>query len=129
MVGSIRKPLSILARTWAGLNLLLIALFSFGIGHQAWPTWKGIVSLLLFPGALAGGLLLAWRREALGGALCLGSYGLYGLWRMQMGYGWPLGWALPMLAAPGLLFLCHAFMERGDQSRRIPRTKALTPGP
>lgn len=120
MLGGFGKPLRLLARIWALLSLLVIALFSFGIGHQAWPTWKGMVSLLLFPGALAGGLLLAWKWEALGGALCLGSYGLCGLWRMHLGFGWPSGWVLPALAAPGLLFLFLAYMKCGGRSRRIP---------
>ncbi len=117
---NLTSALKLMARTWALLSLLVVALFSFGIGHQAWPTWKGVVSLLLFPGTLVGGLLLGWRRETLGGALCLSSYALYGLWRIHLGHGWPSGWVLPALAAPGLLYLLLASRKRDGRRRRTP---------
>jgi hypothetical protein len=71
--------------------------------YPARPTeWIG---LLLYPGGVCLGMILAWWREGLGGAITVGSLvAFYVLYTATTGNLPPGPWWL-VLAAPGLLFL------------------------
>ncbi|MCE1228976.1 MAG: hypothetical protein LWX11_05775 [Firmicutes bacterium] len=107
---SLHRWMRNLARVGSVLSLATILLFSFGIGHQGWPGWKGLLSLMLFPFGVLIGLVWGWKREALGGGLVLTSFMLYGSWRWFLGLGWPKGWVFPLLVLPGLFFLLSAWL-------------------
>lgn len=90
-------------RTWAvtALVVLLLLGFVFGFPHspdlEAWETTAQFATL----GLLAGGVLIAWRSEGLGGAiLLLGAAALWGMAALQH---------QPAMAfVPGVLFLVPA---------------------
>ena len=60
------------------------------------------------------GLWLGWRWEGLGGILVVtGVAAFYLIHFAQTGFGrFPNGWAFPLLATPGLLFLACWFLHR-----------------
>ena len=69
--------------------------------------WAG---LMFFPIGVVAGMLIAWRNEAMGGFVTVGSllgfYVVYGyLLRNHIG-----GWFFLAFAAPGFLFLFHWFL-------------------
>ena len=72
-------------------------------------------------GLLAGtclGLVLAWRWEGWGGALSLVCLGGFHLVQWASTGIWPGGWAFPVVALPGVLFV--AARLRGFANRRAP---------
>lgn len=91
------------ARAWSLLTLALVAGFLIGEGGPGTPAeWAGFV---FFPAGVCGGLLLAWRREGLGGAVATASLAAFYLVHRATAGAWPTGWAWLALAAPGPLFL------------------------
>ena len=71
--------------------------------------WAG---LMFFPIGVVAGMLIAWRNEAMGGFVTVGSllgfYVVYGyLLRNHIG-----GWFFLAFAAPGFLFLFHWLLCR-----------------
>lgn len=95
------------ARIWSLLSVVLLFLFFIGEGIElakvAPQEWLG---LLFFPIGIALGLMFAWWKEGLGGAITVASllafYLIYGL---LLRGSFPKGWAFPLFAAPGLLDL------------------------
>lgn len=74
------------------------------------------VLMVCFWTAIAG-LLVAWKREGLGGTLTVGGMLLfYGFHRLTSGV-FPRGWAFVVIALPGLFFLCCAAWERKSVRR------------
>ena len=70
---------------------------------------------LLF-GLLAGtclGLVVAWRWEGWGGALSLVCLGAFFLSEWSATGTWPGGWAFPVLALPGALFVAARLVGLG----------------
>jgi len=99
----------------AGLILLL------AVGEGFHPTKLRLPELILFvPLFLAWlGLLLGWRREGLGGTLVVfGIAAFYLIHFALTGFGhFPLGWAFPGIAVPGLVFLLCWFLRRNSAGR------------
>jgi hypothetical protein len=60
------------------------------------------------------GLWLGWRWEALGGMLVVaGVAGFYLIHFAQTGFGrFPRGWAFPLIAVPGVVFLVCWFLDK-----------------
>ena len=60
------------------------------------------------------GLVTGWRWEGLGGSLVVaGMAAFYLIHFVQTGFGqFPRGWAFPMIAVPGVLFLACWFGRR-----------------
>jgi hypothetical protein len=84
--------------------VVIVVLLSVGEGiHPGTPT--ELVGLVLYPGGICLGMVLAWWREAVGGgitiACLLGFHTLYAVTEGSL----PPGWAWLVLAAPGFLFL------------------------
>jgi hypothetical protein len=85
----------------------LVVLFAIGEGFN--PTkFKPAELALTVPFFIAWlGLCLGWRWEGWGGLLAVGGVaGFYGVHFAVTGFGrFPRGWAFPVLALPGVLFL------------------------
>jgi hypothetical protein len=82
------------------------------ISFQEW------VGLSFFPIGVVAGMIIAWRREALGGVVTVASlagfYLVYGyLFRNHIG-----GWFFLAFAAPGFLFLFHWLLSRPAETGR-----------
>lgn len=95
---------------------LLVALF---IGEGLHPSqiarteWVG---LLFFPIGVMVGMVVAWRKEGLGGSITVASlvafYVIYGyFFRNHIG-----GWAFVTFALPGFLFLLHWLVLRTTEA-------------
>lgn len=111
-----------LARIWSLLSIILLFLFFVGediqIAKIAPQEWLG---LLFFPVGITLGLLIAWRKEGLGGAITMISllafYFVYGL---LLRGSFPQGWAFGMFAAPGLLYLIVWWLSHKVSKTAIP---------
>ncbi len=104
--GSDRLTLAIrwTARAWAVVTVVIVVLLSLGEGvHPGGLT--ELVGLVLYPGGICLGMVLAWWKEGLGGAVTVASLaGFYILYLLTRGT-LPPGWAWLVLAVPGFLFL------------------------
>ena len=80
------------------------------------------LALILFPIGVCVGLLLAWRREILGGVLSLAFLGSFYFWELLRPYHSPerpllffVGFFLPV-AVPSLLFLVGGLLRDPNAS-------------
>ena len=106
--------LRLLARAASLLSLGLLVLFAFSGGH--WPTPFEWLMIAFFPVGVAVGMVLAWHRELLGGAVTLaGLAGFYAIaWSADASR--PLGPWFVLLASPGLALLaCGLLAKRRDR--------------
>lgn len=105
-----------IARIWALGSAALLVPFAFSGGV---PTAFEAAMLLFFPVGMLLGFAIAWRREALGGAVSvIGLAAMYALMHFRDGR-WPTGPYFVLFAAPGFLFLLSAWL-----SSRRPRLDA-----
>ena len=92
------------ARAWAIATIGVVLLLSVGEGLYP-ATSAEWIGLLLYPGGICLGMILAWRKEGLGGGITVGSLvAFYALHTATAG-SLPRGWAWLVLAVPGFLFL------------------------
>lgn len=98
-----------IARVWSVVSVgfvLCILVGELVYPHAAPPSSvREMVGLLLFPLGVCVGLVLAWRWEAVGGAIALGSLALFYLVLFLSDGRFPRGPYFALVAAPGLLFL------------------------
>lgn len=109
-----RRPWSVLRRTaraWSVVSIALVLAFIVGEGvHPAGASeWLG---LLFFPFGICAGMLVAWRREGLGGAITIASLLLFYVVHFATAGTWPRGWAWLAFAAPGFLFALTWYLSR-----------------
>ncbi len=104
------------ARVWSLASIGLVLLIF--IGEALSPSTSEVftpgelVGLLFFPIGTCLGMVLAWRREALGGAVTIASMAAFYTW-MYLGRGsLPRGPYFLLLAAPGILFSLAALLSR-----------------
>ena len=97
------KVLRLVARATSLLSLGMLVLFAFSGGN--WPTPFEWLMISFFPVGVAVGIVLAWHREVLGGAVTL--VGLAGFYAIAAGAdaSRPLGPWFVVFALPGLLLL------------------------
>ena len=106
------------ARLFGAACLAILLLFIFGEDFD-WSkiSAKEFVGLLFFPVGLIIGLILAWRRELLGGAISAGSvlalYVIYG-WFLNGSLG--QGWWFIVFAIPGVLFFAYGILSMNGQT-------------
>ena len=98
------------ARVWSLASLAFVTAFALGSGGT--PSPSEAVALACFPGGVAAGLIIGWRRESLGGALAILSLSVFYLWSTVMNGLLPRGPWFILVAAPGLLFLLTPFLEK-----------------
>ena len=103
-----------LARIWSILSIALVLVFVFGElaggGHGPKPTAQEWLGIALWPIGVGLGLIVAWRREWVGGAIavvCLIAF--YG-WNLYLSGHLPRGPIFSLVAAPGILFLISALL-------------------
>jgi hypothetical protein len=98
------------ARAWGVASALLLLAFAFGGREHFRPTAGEAVALLLFPGGVVAGFLLAWRREVAGGLVTVGSLALFHLYEFAASGRWWLGPYFLLFAAPGFLHIAAALL-------------------
>jgi hypothetical protein len=81
------------------------------VRDSAFPTVSEAVALGFFPVGVALGFVIAWRREALGGAITVASITCFYLCLLAVRGRLPGGPYFILLAAPGFLFLANAVLN------------------
>lgn len=101
------------ARIWAVASLLFLAAFIFGDAENMGKSATNIewVGLAFFPAGIILGLLIAFKRELLGGGIVtLSLVGFY-IWHYAVSGSFAAGPWFALVAAPGLLFLITAVLS------------------
>lgn len=109
------------ARIWSLASIAFVLLFLFGDalnGNGARPTAAEWVGLALWPGGVVVGLVLAWFRNGLGGAVAIGSLIAFYVWYLLERGTFPRGPYFFLVAAPGILFLLSSLLSRPTQQMR-----------
>ncbi len=98
--------------------LVLAFLLSFFIGEGIDPSTMRPLewALMAFMATACVGMIMAWRWEGWGGALSLLGIGAFHLTEWSVSGSWPGGWAFPILALPGSLFVAARLV--GTRARR-----------
>jgi hypothetical protein len=106
------------ARVWAIASIGLILAFLVGEGfHPSQVRAREWLGLLFFPVGICAGMVLAWWKEGLGGAITvLSLVAFYGIHLATAGT-FPRGWAWWVFAAPGFLFLLSWQQSRAGGPR------------
>lgn len=109
------------ARVWSILSLLVVLAFAVGEFARGGPgptpqEWLGLV---FWPIGVCVGLVLAWFREEIGGSLALACLFAFCIWNLLRSGHLPQSLFFFLLAAPGLLFLCAAFLSHRIGVSRI----------
>ncbi len=99
------------ARIWSIASALFILPFLLP-GEFGRPTSSEAVGLLLFPGGVVLGFVIAWWRDGVGGAITVGSLALFYLWMFARDGRLPTGPYFFLLAVPGFLFIADALLSR-----------------
>jgi hypothetical protein len=104
-----------IARLWSVASILIILLLCVGEGiHYTGPMqWLGF---LFYPVGVSIGMILAWRRECLGGGITVACLVVFYMIHFATAGVLPRGWGWLVLAAPGFLFLLCGF--RRDQASK-----------
>ena len=104
-----------IARVWSLVSLGFVLLFLFGeglIGHGIGPTQVEWIGLALWPGGVVFGLMLAWFRPGLGGAIATASLVAFYAWSLLDRGRFPGGPYFVLVAVPGILFLLSSLLSR-----------------
>jgi len=106
-----------IARIWSIASVGFILLMFIGSGlaegfNLAQFTSRDLVGLFFFPFGVGLGMIVAWRREGLGGGITVGSLLAFyaALWAMDGRF--PRGPWFALVAAPGVLFLACWWLSR-----------------
>jgi len=122
MAGSAVAPVARwIARIWSILSILFVLVFAIGEAARAIgprPTLQEWVGLALWPIGAAVGLVVAWYREQLGGALTLVCLIAFYVWNLLRSGHLPQGPFFFLIAAPGLLFLLAGFLSHRSFVRK-----------
>lgn len=100
-----------LARAASLVSIAILGMFIFG-GTERTPVGGEWISLAAFPFGVGLGMVLAWRHEILGGALCTASIIItYATFLMRSEPQWPGIWFL-IFATPGIALLIVGMLSR-----------------
>ena len=99
------------ARVWSIATIVLVLLFL--IGEPFNPKGTEWLGLLLFPLGVCAGMVVAWRREGLGGAITVASFVAFYAVHFATAGRFPGGWAFLAFSAPGFVFLLSWLVGRG----------------
>ena len=109
------------ARIWSLASIAFVLIFLFGevlSGNGARPTAAEWVGLALWPGGVVVGLVVAWFRKGLGGAVAVGSLIAFYVWYLLERGTFPRGPYFLLVAAPGIVFLLSSLLSRPTQQMR-----------
>jgi hypothetical protein len=120
----IRTALTIrrIAKVWSLVSIAFLLLIFIGeVLHPTatqLPTLEEGIAMVFFPVGVCLGMLLAWRREGLGGAITVVSMLAFYLWMRILRGCYPRGPYFLLVAAPGLLFLaCWVIARNASRGR------------
>ena len=111
------KALSWVARIWSLASIVFVLVFLFGDGLSG-PTTAEWIGLVLFPGGVGVGLIVAWFREGIGGTVAIGSLIAFYVWSLLERGRFPTGPYFLLVAAPAILFLLSSLLSRPRQQMR-----------
>ena len=115
------KVLNWIARIWSLAGIAFVLLFLFGevlSGHGVRPTATEWIGLAMWPGGVTVGLVVAWSRKRIGGAVAIGSLIAFYFWNLLERGTFPRGPYFLLVAAPGVLFLLSSLLSRPPQEMR-----------
>ena len=96
------------ARIWAAASVGLVLAFLVGEGfHPSQIKTREWLGLVFFPVGICAGMILAWWKAGLGGAITVGSLLVFYVIHFATAGTFPRGWAFLVFAAPGFLFLLY----------------------
>ena len=102
-----------IARVWSLASLGILFFFlggeEFDPAQVTAPEWA---SLIFFPTGVTFGLVMAWRRETLGGAITVVSLAAFYVLNGFLGHVMSPGWAFVALVVAGFLFLLSGTLKR-----------------
>ncbi len=107
--------LSWVARIWSLASIAFVLWFIFGevlSGHGARPTPTECIGLVLWPGGVVLGLVVAWFRKGLGGTITLACLIAFYAWHLLERGRFPGGPYFLLVAAPGTLYLLSSLFSR-----------------
>ncbi len=122
------------AKVWSlgsvGLVLLIFVGEALSPSTSDPFTSSELIGLLFFPIGTCLGMVLAWRREALGGTMTVASIvAFYGWMYLDRG-DFPRGPYFLLIAAPGILFSLAALLSRSaPQQSDAPVNESQPPRP
>lgn len=100
------------ARALSVFSVGVLLLFFIGEGFDPSDvTLRQWAALLLFPVAVVAGMVVAWRREELGGWVSVAGFAAFYIYSLLLNGGIPRGLAFLILAAPGFLFLLYGLVR------------------
>ena len=102
------------ARIWSLAGVGFVLLFLVGEilnGHRGKPTVAEWIGLALWPGGVCLGLIIAWFRIGLGGAIATGSLVGFYVWCLLDRGTFPRGPYFILVAAPSVLFLVASLLS------------------
>jgi hypothetical protein len=122
------------AKVWSlatiGLVLLIFVGEAVSPSTSAGFTPSELVGLVFFPIGTCLGMVLAWRREALGGAVTIASMVAFYTWMYLDRASFPRGPYFLVVAAPGFLFSLAALLSRSVAGRSsTPAGESQPPDP
>ncbi len=95
------------ARILSILCVAVLLLFLFGEADLSEPVRLSageVLQMLFFPVGIVAGMVVAWRREALGAAIIAGSLLVFYVLNFLFAHRLPEGFWFLIFASPGLLF-------------------------
>ena len=107
------------ARALSVISIGVLLLFFIGEGFDpSEVSPRQWAALLLFPVIVVAGMVVAWRREGLGGGITVAALLTFYLYSFLMNGGLPRGAAFLILSAPGFLFLLYGLVRQGTHVHR-----------
>lgn len=115
------RTLTWIAKIWNVISVVFVLAFLFGQGlntHGVGPTTTEWIGLALWPGGVIVGLIVAWFRKELGGAMAIASLIAFYFWNLLERGKFPGGPYFLLVAAPGILFLLSSLLSRSHRQMR-----------
>ena len=115
-----------IARILSAVSIGLLTMFLTEPGG-GWPATNELRGLALFPGAVAVGLALAWKYEAMGGIVAIAGLAGFYLWHYVVDATWPGGPYFVLFALPAVLFLICSYLAAWNSSETMQQTPDAKP--
>ena len=118
--GATLRGLRWAARALSVVSVAVLSLFFVGEGFDPSRVTPGEwAGLFFFPAGVVVGMIVAWRREGLGGGITAVSLLAFYVWHVLASGDLPRGLAFPAFSLPGLLFLLYGLLSRGTKNPRL----------
>ncbi len=114
------KIIRITAKIWSAAIFLFMALMIVGhiFGEQsgeALPTLWEAVAMIFFPIGVLVGLVIAWKRELLGGLISINSMIVFYFILFFLRGEFPRGYAFLIIIIPAILFALSGFLLKNKK--------------